>query len=151
MKYILDWLQENKGLKTRLINSNTMMFYEKKRALGNRNALDQVEAILNCKYFISGALHGVIVADVYGVPSILGTFSNHSIAGKHFKGKFVDYAASVRRPFESLDFDTLDTPEKVWDRVQQVKAPTLHFNVQELLEATPFLAPVWWNMACCAN
>ncbi|AXC50443.1 polysaccharide pyruvyl transferase family protein [Paracoccus suum] len=59
------------------------------------DALSVVRQIAACRLILSSSLHGLIVADSLGIPSIwLDPTGNHD----HPELKFLDYAASIGRP-----------------------------------------------------
>lgn len=54
-----------------------------------------VDEICSCSAIISSSLHGLIVADAYGIPNRHLEFENHPLMGGHFK--FDDYYSSIGR------------------------------------------------------
>lgn len=54
-----------------------------------------VRDVLSCKRIVSSSLHGLIVADAYGLPNARVAFSRRSVFGGDFK--FFDYFLSVSR------------------------------------------------------
>lgn len=59
---------------------------------------DFIDRILECEFIVSSALHGLIVADAYGVPS-----EQMVLSDEHYQFKFDDYYASK----DHLDLDKL--------------------------------------------
>lgn len=59
------------------------------------NPFDFINQLLSCEKIISSSLHGIIVSDAYGIPSMWIELSKN-VAGDGFK--FVDYFKSVGRP-----------------------------------------------------
>ena len=58
------------------------------------NPMQFIHEVLECKKIVSSALHGIIVADAYDIPSLRVTFSN-KLSGGDFK--FNDYYLSVNK------------------------------------------------------
>lgn len=60
----------------------------------NKDPLKVVDAMLSCEKIVSSSLHGIIVGDAYGIPSVWVEFE-HPFEDGHFK--FQDYFTSVSR------------------------------------------------------
>lgn len=92
-----------------------------------------VNAVVACERVVSTSLHGLILADAYGIPNAWAALGGE-IPGGTFK--FLDYYASIARPEESpachLASDSLD---------RLLAAATRHevaLDLDRLLEACPF-------------
>ena len=59
---------------------------------------DIPDAVCSCEMIVSSSLHGLIVADSYGIPNMWVRFSDN-IAGGNFK--YLDYFASVGREVQA--------------------------------------------------
>ncbi|SMO81736.1 polysaccharide pyruvyl transferase family protein [Paracoccus laeviglucosivorans] len=109
-----------------------------------RLGYDEIEAFLDemhdCERIISSSLHGVIIAQAYGIPACLATVTN-SASQIHGDGiKFDDYYQSIghdRAPdavdlsqFLSIDHDSI-----AHDRFLLAKKP---IDLPALLDAAPF-------------
>ena len=60
----------------------------------NKDVFEAIDQILDCERIISSSLHGLIIPDAYGIPSVWIEFSE-PLEGAGFK--FQDYFASVSR------------------------------------------------------
>jgi pyruvyltransferase len=58
------------------------------------NIVKFVNEIINCEYIISSSLHGIVVSESYGIPSVWCELSDN-VVGKGFK--FWDYISSSNR------------------------------------------------------
>ncbi len=84
------------------------------------NPLDVVRAIGRCKKIVTSSLHGMIVADAFGIPR---RFEVNPHASSHEGGlfKFRDYSASIGMPFEpgktteASRFRVEDRKHELWD------------------------------------
>jgi pyruvyltransferase len=76
--------------------------------------LQVVKEIGSCRRIVTSSLHGMIVADAFGLPRRVEYCSKMDHEGKDFK--FRDYSASINTP---LEFGKMITPDRV--RVEDVK------------------------------
>lgn len=58
-----------------------------------------IDQILSCEMILSSSLHGIIVADAYGVPNLWCKFTDYEAPGKGFK--FKDYYLSVGKSIKN--------------------------------------------------
>ena len=92
-----------------------------------------VNQILSCKYIASSSLHGLIVADAYGIPSTWIEYSKR-VVGRGFK--FWDYFSSVGRKLESpLQIDARTTIKDIMDRFYEYD---IEIDLDKLYNACPF-------------
>jgi len=72
----------------------------------NRKSLKIVDEIFNAKIVLSSSLHGLIIADAYGIPNIWVKLDDKVLTGQNFK--YYDYFSSVgRNPNLFLNFEEL--------------------------------------------
>jgi len=92
-----------------------------------------VDQICSCKYIASSALHGIIAADAYGVPSIWIKLSD-KVVGEGFK--FRDYFGSVgRSETEPLIISEKITVDSIYDSFYNYK---IDIDLHQLLDVCPF-------------
>ncbi|MGH1421182.1 MAG: polysaccharide pyruvyl transferase family protein [Hyphomonas sp.] len=107
-----------------------------------RLGYDQIEAFLDevtsCERIISTSLHGVIIAQAYGIPAVLATASNSALQVHGDGIKFDDYFQSVGitkkiRPVDLSPMDDIDTiPAEDFLLAKQ------KINLTKLLDVAPF-------------
>lgn len=91
-----------------------------------------VDEILSCELVASSSLHGIVVADAYGIPSIWIELSD-KVLGRGFK--FRDYFRSVRREVDGpLVVDRETTLAEIYDRFT---GDRIEIDLDELLAACP--------------
>jgi len=95
--------------------------------------LNFINELLECEIIISSSLHGLIVADAYGIPSIWIKLSNN-IKGNDFK--FYDYFESVKR----LNEEPIEiTPSSCMEDILKFKKDyTIEIDLDKLVEVCPF-------------
>jgi pyruvyltransferase len=94
------------------------------------NFIDEVN---ECDLIISSSLHGLIISDAYGIPSIWIQFSD-KIIGENFK--FYDYFESVHRDNEQCYFILENSTLK--DIVKYKKEYKIDIDLDKLIAACPF-------------
>lgn len=89
--------------------------------------------LLSCEKIISSSLHGIIVADAYGIPSLWTEFSD-KVTGEGFK--FFDYFASVgREDTGPIKIEKLLNLESIFN---QFYSYNINIDLDLLLKSSPF-------------
>lgn len=87
--------------------------------------LTVVSDIAKCKKIVSSSLHGIVVADAFGIPRRAELFARAKREGGDYK--FRDYASSINLPIE---FGRIQTPDRniiekrqseLFDMIKQLK------------------------------
>jgi pyruvyltransferase len=105
-------------------------------------ATDDVESvivqILSCRNIVTGSLHGLIMADAYGIPS--AWITSQSVYGGPYK--FFDYFATVEKMRTAQELDTAQpiSAARLRDSLSFDARP-ISFDHRALLDACPFLVP----------
>lgn len=93
-----------------------------------------IDKILSCKFVLSASLHGLIVADAYGIPNKWASFKGEKHSDNYFK--FHDYFLSVGKgnveyPVNIDDIDFGNIPKYIdeWQKPE--------INLDKLLEVCP--------------
>ncbi|GIT91409.1 hypothetical protein JANAI62_18660 [Jannaschia pagri] len=111
-----------------------------------RLGYDEIEAfldeMLSCERIVSTSLHGVIIAQAYGIPACLGTVTN---AQQQIHGdgiKFKDYYASVgvMTPPKPVDLATFDKISSDTFSTGDFTPIGNKIDLESLLKAAPFTA-----------
>lgn len=107
--------------------------------LGTSNVEHVLDKILSCKRIITSSLHGLIIADAYGIPN--AWLYSDSPKGREFK--FYDYFLSVNkvRHSETTDIDTIDLTVEHLDKTFSYDKRPIDFDARTLIHACPFLTP----------
>jgi pyruvyltransferase len=93
-----------------------------------------IDELLECEKIISSSLHGLIVADAYGIPNARVNVSNKLIGGDF---KFIDYYKSVDRKIDlGLQLNTFTTLEDIYRQ---------HFNDKINIDLVKLLDSAPWN------
>jgi len=92
-----------------------------------------IDEINNCERILSSSLHGLIVADAYGIPSLWIKLSD-KVVGEGFK--FRDYFSSVgRKNNEPLILNNSMSMDFILDSFEEYR---IEIDLDKLLEACPF-------------
>jgi len=92
-----------------------------------------IDEVLSCEKIASSSLHGIILADAYGIPSIWIKLSDE-VKGGGFK--FLDYFTSVgRQDREPLVIDRDTSLDHLYDQFQDYE---IDIDLDALLDACPF-------------
>ncbi|RWP38399.1 polysaccharide pyruvyl transferase family protein [Mesorhizobium sp.] len=83
------------------------------------NVREFVGSILRCGTIVSSSLHGIIIAEAFGVPAVWAKFDD-DVAGSGFK--FADYYGSTGRSVEPMSFYSLDSDVLGRQRPREPKA-----------------------------
>jgi len=95
---------------------------------------DVIDHVNECEAIASSSLHGLIIADAYGIPSVWIKLSDRLKGGEF---KFNDYFLSVHKAkMHPLVLDKFTTLEQL---IPEVEASKIEINLNSLIETCPFL------------
>lgn len=99
--------------------------------LGIRELVDQVT---RCGLIVSSSLHGIIIAESYGIPAVWVRISDRLVGGDF---KFLDYYASTERPnAQSLNLSDVSSPNEF---ASAIPSDRPRIDLVALLRSCPFL------------
>lgn len=94
-----------------------------------------IDRVCECEFILSSSLHGLIIADAYGIPNCWVEFSDLVYGnGFKFKDYFLSIGRTVEEPLSVREFipvGELITYKEKWHPIQ--------FDTSKLLAACPFL------------
>jgi pyruvyltransferase len=100
---------------------------------------DVVDAIANAKGVISESLHGLILADAYGVPNVWWNENgDNGLAGHAGNFKFEDYFQSVGQINRKFVTHFKEVTEDNWQHLMSVETGTSLVDNEVLRSAFPF-------------
>jgi len=120
-----EWLSETVGDDVKLID------------LGTSDVESVLDDMLACKRIITSSLHGLVIADAYGIPN--AWLYSDSPKGREFK--FYDYFLSVNKVRHSVtvDLTTLDLDVETLDATFDYDKRKIDFDYKALLDACPLI------------
>ncbi len=119
---IPDWLAKSESIRLIDVQSRPSEF---------------VRELCRCKRILSSSLHGLITADVFGIPSAHFCRSDRISGGGAFK--FIDYYESVgREPVPPFDITNIKEIESTDDYLVMADVEPA---IRKLLDASPFPQP----------
>ena len=121
------------------LNSSIVKSFSQKKGVhvikmsGYNNWLQVIDEILSCDYIISESLHGIIMAEAYGVPNLWVDITLKNI----FDIKFHDFFQSIGLDRnKAVKMDKFFTIEKAMKYLQEYKAGTM-VDLNALVDACP--------------
>lgn len=106
-----------------------------------------IDKITSCKFIISSSLHGLIVADAYGIPNIWVKFGDN-IAGGDFK--YHDYFSSVGKNIDKPCQIAANTT--LSDILEEIKSwKPIDIDLHGLIDAFPNQGLKNFSSVCCKN
>ena len=99
----------------------------------SKSISDVINDITSCKVILSSALHGIVTADAYGIPSLWIKLSTN-VLGHGFK--FRDYFASIHQ--SDCNRVIIKPETKLQTCVDRVNAYQVNLDTNKLVEAFPY-------------
>lgn len=91
-----------------------------------------INQICECEFILSSSLHGIIIADAFGIPSARVSFTN-KITGGDFK--FQDYSLTVdRKNFKAIDLSNVVLDQELL----MLNYELGNVNTDDLFDSCPF-------------
>ena len=100
---------------------------------GYNNWLSVIDEIVSCKYIVSESLHGLIMAEAYGIPNLWADITLKSVYDVKFHDFFQSIQCDRRSPFK---IDKSFTVEKALKELEAYEKGTM-VNLAALVDACP--------------
>lgn len=107
--------------------------------LGTNDIRGTLKDILSCRNIASSSLHGLVLADAYGIPNAW-LMAESRMGGSRPKGgefKFYDYFASIDKMRHSQEMAIIDN-QPVLDKLEYDGRP-IKFDFERFLDSCPYL------------
>lgn len=95
-----------------------------------------IDSLLKCDFIVSSSLHGLILADAYGIPNVWASFSDRLLGGEF---KFMDYYTTTDSPKQVVyHVATQSDFTELLKSISSIASKKLFkFNADNLLDAFP--------------
>lgn len=97
------------------------------------NWTDVIEQICSCDYIISESLHGLIVAETYGVPNVWVEFKKHP---DYWGFKYIDYYESIGKEGQIMHITSQTSMNEILEQVKKWRKGDIDYKL--LLSYFPF-------------
>lgn len=122
-------IEEMYGLKTFCAQYNLKLI-----SLTNyNNWTDVIDSIVSSDFVISESLHGLIVAETYGIPNVWVELKNHP---DYWNFKFYDYYESIQKKEKIIKLQNQSSLDEVFFKIQMWNKGKIDY--QNLLNLFPF-------------
>ena len=89
--------------------------------MGNSKIIDVYDSLQNvltqisqCRHIVSSSLHGIIIADAYGIPSLHTPFSSGLIS----EFKFYDYHQAINKPYRPFSSESVSNEKAMINAIE---------------------------------
>lgn len=107
--------------------------------VGDNEIESFIREVKSCDAIVSTSLHGIIIANAYGIPARYATFSKSPNLVHGDGMKFRDYFLSVGMPVQDpLDLSELDSLDSRWVLKNMDRTVDLKIDLDRLLDSFPY-------------
>ena len=112
---------------------NPWLKHQKAKIIDIQGGVNQVvDDVCSCEAIISSSLHGVILADAYGIPGYWIKLSDRLVGGNF---KFKDYLLSVGRAVDPIVISESTTIKDIRDQFYDYR---IKIDLNQLMDKCPF-------------